>query len=337
MNEVDMKELERMEIAIAGDANYIVPLTVLLKSIFIHNTDVHITINFLHLVNAIDESGLAEIEQLVVTSGHTMRRLPVTEAQLGEVPESRHSKSTYLRLFLPELLPEEVTRVLYLDGDIVVNGAIKPLYDTDLSASYIAGVKDTTIIFGKEHYCALDIPQETEYFNAGVVLMNIARMRKENMQAAFFEYLRTHIHLLKFSDQDVLNGTLYRAVTCIPPKYNYNYWTEKDIALQLYSKEEWYAAIHHPVIVHYIGPVKPWHYKSIHPKKSLWWHYLKQTAYKDYRPKDKTLKNMVSYFFLRTIVKPIKPLLTVEVKQKMGRLLPAGIKRVIKRGLFKAQ
>lgn len=332
-----MKKKGRIEIAIAGDANYIVPLTVLLKSIFIHNADVNITINFLHLVNAISESELAEIEHLIVEHGHTMRRLPVTEEQLGQVPESRHSKSTYLRLFLPELLPVEVTKVLYLDGDIVVNGAIKPLYDTDISNTYIAGVKDPTIIFGKEYYHILGIPLEAEYFNAGVVLMNIARMRKENIQPAFFEYLRAHIHLLRAGDQDVLNGTLYKAVTYIPPKYNYNYWIEKDIALQLYSKEELHIAIHHPVIVHYIGPVKPWHYKSIHPKKNLWWYYLKQTNYKNYRPKDKTLKNMVTYFFLCTIVKPIKPLLTVGFKQKMGRLLPNGIKKVVKRVLFKAQ
>lgn len=332
-----MKERENIEIAIAGDSNYIVPLTVLLKSIFINNTDVHITVNFLHLIGAVSEDELQQMERFIAEHGHVMRRIAISEQQLGEVPESRHSKSAFLRLALPNMLPESVDKMLYLDGDIVVNDSIRSFYNQDISNVYIAGAKDPINIFGKEHCRRLGLPDDYAYFNSGVVLMNIKRIREENLQQKFFEYTRQYMGVINSPDQDVLNGTLYQAVSYFPPIYNYNYWTEKDVALQLFTKDEVEAALHQPVIIHYIGPVKPWHYKSIHPKKALWWHYLRQTPYKDYHPKDKNLKNMVSYFFLRTIVKPIKPLLTVGMKQKLGRLLPEGIKRALKKSLFKAQ
>lgn len=332
-----MKAREKIEIAVAGDSNYIVPLTVLLKSIFINNTDLCITVNFLHLAHAVSEDELQQMERFIIEHGHHMRRIAISEEQLGEVPESRHSKSTFLRLLLPERLPEEIDNVLYLDGDTVVDGSIRALYNTDIHDAYIAGAKDTVNIFGKDHCRDLGLPQNYIYFNAGVVLINAKRIREDKRQEEFFKFIRQHADILSACDQDVLNATLYKAVSYIPPVYNYNYWTEKDVALRLFTKEEIEAALHRPVIVHYIGPVKPWHYKSIHPKKALWWHYLRQTPYKDYRPKDKNLKNIVAYFFLRTIVRPIKPLLTVGMKQKLGRLLPGGIKKAIKRTLFKAQ
>lgn len=332
-----MKEREKIEIAIAGDSNYIVPVTVLLKSIFIYNADLHITVNFLHLIHAVSEDELRQLERFITEHGHEMRRIAINSEQLGDVPESRHSKSAFLRLTLPNMLPGNVDKMLYLDGDIVVNGSIRSLYNLDIDRVYIAGAKDPVNIFGKEHCRKLGLPDDYAYFNSGVVLMNIKRIREENLQKKFFAFTRQHMSVINSPDQDVLNAVLYKAVSYFPPIYNYNYWTEKDIAHQLFTKEEVQAAIHRPVIIHYIGPVKPWHYKSIHPKKAMWWHYLKQTPYKDYRPKDKNLKNIISYFFLCVFVKPIKPLLTVRMKQKAGRLLPESIKRTLKKTLFKAQ
>lgn len=332
-----MKERENIEIAIAGDSNYIVPITVLLKSIFIHNADLHITVNFLHLIGAVSEEELQRMEDFIASHRHNMRRIPIGEDQLGEVPESRHSKSAFLRLVLPNMLPESVDKMLYLDGDIVVNGSIRTLYNLDISNVYIAGAKDSINIFGKEHCRRLGLPDDYEYFNSGVVLMNIKRIRKEKLQERFFQFTSEYMDVINSPDQDVLNGTLYPAVNYFSPIYNYNYWIEKDIALQLFSEEEIKAVKKHPVIIHYIGPVKPWHYKSIHPKKALWWHYLRQTPYKGYRPKDKNLKNMISYLLLCIVVKPVKPLLTVRMKQKMGRLIPASWKKSLKKILFKAQ
>lgn len=332
-----MEKRPQIEIAIAGDSNYIIPLTVLLKSIFINNNDLHITVNFLHLVGAICEDELQQMEAFIVEHGHHMRRIAITEEQLGEVPESRHSKSTFLRLLLPGFLPKEINKILYLDGDTVVNGSLKELYNWDLQNAYIAGAKDPTIIFGKEYCREIGIPNNEHYFNAGVILMNIDRMRKENMQHTFLTHLSQHINQLRTCDQDVLNATMWKDIVHFPPIYNYNYWTEKDIAQQLYSSQELEALKKNPIVIHYIGPVKPWHYKSIHPKKTLWWHYLKQTPYKDYQAQDKTIKNRLSYFFLYIVVRPIKPLLTVSTKQKIGKIFPESIKRTIKKILFKAQ
>lgn len=328
---------EKIEIAVAADSNYLVPVTVLLKSIFENNKEVEVTVNLLYLYGALKEQDIAWLQEYITNQGHILRKLGISEEQLGEVPECRHSKSTFLRLFLPAVVPESVSKVLYLDGDIVVNGSLKDLYQLNIDDVYIAGVKDTANIFEKAHCRIIGIPDDVFYFNAGVALMNIDRMRRDNIYQAFFTFLRENIDILKANDQDVLNGTLHKAVRYISPVYNYNYWVEKDIALQLFSEQEIEAVKNNPVIVHYIGPVKPWNYKSIHPKKALWWNYLKQTPFKDYRPTDKNLKNMVSFFFLTAIIKPVKPLLTVGIKRKAGKLLPEKLKKRIKKLMYNAQ
>lgn len=331
-----MKERENIEIAIAGDENYLVPLTVLLQSVFVNNAELCVTVNFLFLYSAMGEKPLAQLEELVVSRGHRFRRLGVTDEQLGEVPECRHSKNTFLRLLLPDVLPADVEKVLYLDGDIVVNDSLLPLYRFDVSDAYIAAVKDPTIVFGAAHCRELGLPEGYPYFNAGVVLMNIARIREDKMQRAFFDYIRQYMDIID-TDQDILNGTLYSAVKYLPPVYNYNFWMEKDVAARLFSPEEIKAVWHHPVIIHYIGPVKPWHYKSLHPRKSLWWCYLRQTSYKGFRPIGKTPSAVCNRLFRQLFVRPFKSLLTVETKQKLGRFLPRALRMKLKQLLSKAQ
>ncbi len=326
-----------LEIAIAGDSNYLVPLTVLLASLFDSNPHAGITVNFLYLDSAVSDSDLAALEAFVAGHGQRMRRLPVSERQLGRIPESRHSKSTWLRLLLPELLPDAVDKVLYLDGDIVVCGDLAPLYRTDITDFYVAAVKDPTIVHGRAYCREVGIPDEAQYINAGVLLMNVDRMRRERITEAFFDHLHRHIDRLVANDQDVLNAVLWRAVKYVSPVYNYNFWTERDVAGQLFPAQEIAAVRRRPVIVHYIGPVKPWHYKSIHPKRALWWKFLKLTPYKDFRPANITVRDRLTRLFLLAVVKPVKPWLTLRRKRSLGRLLPAGLRKTVRRKLFRAQ
>lgn len=326
----------RFDIAIATDSNYIVPTTVLLKSLFDNNKDIDFTVNILYLVESLDLKDLTWLENYIISNGQKVRKLPVTSEDLGEVPECRHTKSTFLRLLLPDLLPREVERVLYLDGDIVINGSILDLLMMELGTNCIAGVKDSINIYDKSYLPNLGIPADRDYFNAGVLLMNIVELRTRDACKTFFSYLRDHINIIRANDQDVLNATLYDSVKFISPRYNYNFWLEKDVALMMFPSSLYKEVWANPIIIHYIGPVKPWTYLSMHPKKYIWWKYLYLTPFKDYEPLNRTMVNRLKYPFIY-ILSLIKRNCSLSFKKKLGSFIPNKIKQPIKSLFFRTQ
>lgn len=324
------------EIALATDSNYIIPTTVLLKSLFVNNKECDFVINILYLSNRLLSKDLCFLQKYVGEHGHRCRFLPVSESELDSVPDCRHTKSTYLRLFLPQLMPTEVEKVLYMDSDIVISGSIQKLLQLDLDSFSLAAVKESINIYDKFYLSPLGIPLDRNYFNAGVIYLNLKKMREENAVVSCFSFLESHLDVIKANDQDVLNGVFWDSVKFVSPIYNFNYWMEKDVALKLFSKEEYEMVKMSPCIIHYIGPVKPWSFLSMHPKKRVWWHYLKQTPFKTYEPVGKSAKNIFFYpfFFFFAL---IKRNLTMRMKQQIGLLLPSKIKTILKISILKVQ
>ena len=325
----DNFEKQTLEVAIAIDSNYIIPATVLLKSLFENNKDLIITINILYLFSLTKDSDIDFLDNYITGHGNLCRRIGITDEQLGEVPECRNSKNAYLRLFLPLRLPENIHHILYMDGDIVVNDSLKFFCTFDLGDAYIAGAKETTRFFLTDHCKELDLPDDFDYFNSGVVLMNIKKMREQQFTTKCFDYIRNYFNII-FHDQDVLNGILWENVKYFPPKFNMNFLVEPDAALSTWEKEEINEARKNPVIVHYIGPMKPWNYLSYHPKTKLWWKYLKLTPFVDFKPQSKSLLNFFRKYYL-LIVKTIRYRTSVKFKRKIGQFIPTRIKEALKK------
>ena len=89
---------------------------------------------------------------------------------------SNLSSIVYLRLQIPTLL-QNLDKVLFLDCDLIVNGSLKTLYDTDISTFLVGAIKDYGIPqFAPKHLEKLGLQT---YFNAGVLLMNLTKFREE--------------------------------------------------------------------------------------------------------------------------------------------------------------
>ncbi len=88
----------------------------------------------------------------------------------------RLSRATYIKLFLPEILPTEITRALYLDCDVEVR-SIDAFVDLDIDNVYAAACKDTINRKPEfaDHIYALGVEN---YLNAGVLYMNLDRLRE---------------------------------------------------------------------------------------------------------------------------------------------------------------
>lgn len=189
------------------------------------------------------------------------------------------SAGTYLRLALPELLPE-TDRILYMDADILVRGSLRELWETPMEGMALAAVKGAVNLSDKwewnrkRDYWHLLEGERGNYINAGVTLLHLSEIRRRGLKKTWDELARQKLY---YQDQDILNITCKGAIRYLPLKYNrlaympkeeYHRFVEEGICTQ----EEYRQAMESPVIVHYAGD-KPWTRYDAN-LGGLWWEYV---------------------------------------------------------------
>ena len=132
---------------------------------------------------------------------------------------SHISLAAYYRIFLGNLLPLKIHKVLYLDCDLVVVGSIEKLRNTDLKTFAVACVEE--MCSGREEiYTRLHYPSSDSYFNSGVLLVNLDYWREEGLMSKALDYISKNGSKLVFNDQDVLNALLHDCKLFLPFRYN---------------------------------------------------------------------------------------------------------------------
>ena len=126
------------------------------------------------------------------------------------------------RLYLPQLLPETVDKIIYLDSDLIINMDIRELWDIPLQGFSLAAVKDPLSPFAQGFAAYIrDVLEmdSAQYFNSGVLIMDIARIRKKReLFGECQEFFQKHTTF--FPDQDLLNMLFKDDVKHIDNKYN---------------------------------------------------------------------------------------------------------------------
>ena len=167
------------------------------------------------------------------------------ESLQGATLRSSHlSRAAYARLFLPETLPH-LDRAIWLDADTVVLGDLAPLWTTDLQGALIAAVPDYFI--AAEEIAATG-SSRCAYFNSGVMLIDLARWRREGLQTRALG-LMTQPDLI-CEDQSVLNRLCVGRVKLLDVRWNFHAGRFLE-----YSPAQRHI---HPTILHFCGAKKPW-------------------------------------------------------------------------------
>ena len=175
------------------------------------------------------------------------------------------TKETYFRYMIAEVLPN-IDRVLYLDGDTIVNADISELFDTDLTTYYCAGVSDIYIeSVGYKKTLGID----GLYINAGVILFNLDEMRKTNAAEKLFKL--TAENKYKYQDQDAINVAFAGKIKELDCIYNFKCDHQKAFSEKVHSAK----------IVHYVGPSKPWKKFTLNRLKRLYFKYKKLSHFKN--------------------------------------------------------
>lgn len=180
------------------------------------------------------------------------------------------SATTYFRLFIPDLYPE-YDKALYLDSDIAILTDIADLYNIDLGDNLVGAAPDDVIqtieVFRNYSELVVGVANYRNYFNAGILLMNLDALRKFNFQEKFIYLLGT----VKFSvaqDQDYLNRLCKGRVTLIDKN-----WNRMPVGGDVGDREN----LH---LIHYNLAFKPWHFENI-LYEEYFWKYAKGTEFYD--------------------------------------------------------
>lgn len=193
------------------------------------------------------------------------------------------SVATYFRLLAPGFIPEDVEKVLYLDVDIIVNGPVRPFWETDLEGYAFAAVMDESF-YQEDLYRRLDFPRSYGYVNAGVLLMNLAYWRENGCVKRCMDFVRENQQSLYFYDQDALNKILHAEKKLVSVRYNFQHgfllWWQYGY-YEGALKEDIDASAFNPVVIHFDGRSKPWHKDSHHPYTSYFLHYKSISLWKD--------------------------------------------------------
>jgi lipopolysaccharide biosynthesis glycosyltransferase len=187
------------------------------------------------------------------------------------------TRATYLRLMMLEVLSPTIKRVLYLDVDLIVNGDLRPLWNTDLGNKVCGAVVDPGVN-GDEFAAKWSLSRPGQYFNAGMMLIDLDRLRSKPFLQQAIAILEDPTKPCEYADQDALNIALWNQWLPVDPGWNFQ-------RKFLYDHCAAWKALNpmrrEPVIIHYTERYKPWHSSEWHPYAWLYLRSLLRTSFRN--------------------------------------------------------
>lgn len=275
-----------MNIAIALNQKVMFQAYVLLHSLIVNNTAHPVCIYVLHSELTEEHCRLLEKAAGCPDTHSEIRFIKIHPAKTSGMPYNEWwSAEMYYRLMLPELLGNEIDRVLYLDVDIIVNKDISEFYFSNFEGNPLIATRDVEF----ENIIALDEPQNAKrnalfsdlkkqgmtYFCSGVLLMNLELLKENYTFDKYLEIFGSIKDKLVFPDQDLLNYVHYKEVKLVD-EIKYGLFTQTAHKNGMTYEE----AKKNASILHFTGKAKPWTVNLIrYDIEKIWWEYAKAAPF----------------------------------------------------------
>ena len=260
-----MRERKEVNVFFASDERYLPFLAVAIKSLsdnargeYIYNVNV--------LSEGFGDEALLPLYPLlrenVRVKIHDVReKIGALRDQLQFRLRDYYSVSIYYRMFIPSMFPE-LSRAVYLDCDLVLCDDVSKLYFSDIGDNLVGAVTDESVItvpafcdYVKRH---IGVECEEEYFNSGVLVMNLDLMRREGIENLFVRLLKKYNFDTVAPDQDYLNFLCRGRVRYLECGWNKHAIEGRDIPD---------SRLH---IMHYNMFNKPWKYDGVVNEEKFW-------------------------------------------------------------------
>lgn len=258
-------------ILLASDGAYRAQLATCLRSI-VESNRTSWPLEFHVLVSDFPEDDRARVLASLPSASASIRWVPIDTEQFREFWTADHmSAMTFARLLVPKSLPDHVSKVLYLDADLIVLDDLSPLWDVDLSGKPVGAVLDSIDSRLQAGAPGFErVPRVGAYFNAGVLLIDLERWREERISERALDYLQRNPSL-PYCDQDALNVTCDGRWTRLHPRWNYQ--DHRELRILDLPHDRW------PGIVHFCTSLKPWKPNCLHPNATLYDDFRKRTRF----------------------------------------------------------
>jgi lipopolysaccharide biosynthesis glycosyltransferase len=271
-----------IHIALNIDDHYVQHCSVLMASVCQNNNPENIHFHILSI--GLQKSNVTILERLSKKFLACISFYVVNKEKLESLPTTeKWSHSIYLRLLIPQMLDSRISRVLYLDCDMIVRGKLDELWNTDLTGKAAAVVEDLHF-FNAPMIERLGYDPYESYFNSGMLLMNLDYFRENHCVDKIFAYMKSNLSMLIHPDQDALNAVLHGQCVFVHCRWNYHYrfhvsYLYPEIFL---SRDLNRLAKRNPVILHF-SERKPWNMNCDSPFKDEYFKYLQDTEFNKYK------------------------------------------------------
>lgn len=254
--------VHKMNLVFSFDEGYANAFKVLLHSIFMSNSGRHMNIYLLH--DDMPTDVLADLQESMDYYQYSF--FPINcRKHLEQSEDFRINRyytiEMYLWLFAPYLLPEEVDRALYLDPDIININSFNSFYNQSFEDNLFVAMdyKIKNQIIQPINNLRLGTKAAENYFNTGVVLMNIEKLRTERNPVEISQAVIKNKAILILPDQDIFNH-LYHGQIKEASWEIYNVDPRLYQVFQLVSPETYNQGWleEEAVFIHYAGKHKPW-------------------------------------------------------------------------------
>ena len=280
-------------VACAAEGDYIPHSAAMLHSVLAHADSSQPCIHYLH-GPGLDKQARGLLTGMVESQGGSIDFLPIQPAAVAGLPASGYFTSAmWYRIFLPDLLPH-VDRLLYLDVDTIAVDSLADLWDLDIRDHYLAAVTNVLEPQFAHRPESLGLPSPDAYFNTGVMLMNLSRMRHDGCTEALRTYAVEHAPGLLWPDQDAFNVVLGGRRMPLHPRWNcMNSIMHMPESVTVFGTDAVAEAQRNPAIRHFEGPSinKPWHYLCERSLRELYFSHRRQTPWPKCRLEGATFTN----------------------------------------------
>ncbi|WP_369309264.1 lipopolysaccharide 3-alpha-galactosyltransferase [Providencia rettgeri] len=255
---------DSLHISYGIDRNFLYGCGISIASLLKTNSD--ISFSFHVFTDYFDDEQSQLFKQLAEQYKTSIKVYLVDCEQLKSLPSTKNwSYATYFRFIIADYFSNQLERMIYMDADIMCQGSLKPLLDIQFEPNEIAAVvPERDSIWWQKRADALGVPSiASGYFNAGFLVLNLVNWSKFDISTKAMELLSQDAIKAKLSylDQDILNMLLTEKVIYLDGKYN----TQYSINYELQKGKKENPITPETVLIHYIGPTKPWHEWANYP------------------------------------------------------------------------
>jgi lipopolysaccharide biosynthesis glycosyltransferase len=231
--------------------------------------------------------------------------LPSRGNELSGLPLwGRMPATTYEKLSIADSLSEDITKIIWLDCDMLVLADLVELWNMPLDGRHLLAVTDALIPtfgsrFGVTGWQQLGCPKSSAYFNAGVMVIDPAKWRASGVSHAAIDYVKRFRNGIYYWDQQALNAVLCGLWGAVDERWNWSATLDR-----LHNGK---TELPSSRIIHFNGNLKPWVVREAMSFDTEYFRVVDTTAWKGWRPQRTLARSALGWYGSSRIRRALYP------------------------------